>query len=119
MSVVEVTTAFAPGREAISLELHPSVRVIVSRHPIVSIWAMNQPGASLAPLPQIPEATVIFRRGDDAVVLRIFQDTAGDIGRLGDGAPLGLACSTVEPDLAADAVGTILNHGLIVALNPT
>ena len=119
ISVAEVTAAFASGPETIRLDLHPSVRVIVSRHPIVSIWAMNQPGATLAPLPPMPEAALIFRRGDNAVVLRISQDTAGVIGRLREGAPLGLACSTVEPDLAADAVGTILNHGLIVALNPT
>ncbi|WP_146612653.1 hypothetical protein [Paracoccus sediminilitoris] len=114
-----MTTAFAPGRETISLELHSSVRVIVSRHPIVSTWAMNQTGASLVPLLPIPDAAVIFRRGDDAVVLRISQDTAGDTGRLGDGAPLGLACSIVGPDLAADAVGTILNYWLIMAPNPT
>ncbi|MEH6652659.1 DNA-binding domain-containing protein [Loktanella salsilacus] len=100
------------------LSLHPSLRVFVSdSYPAVSIWAMNQPGATAAPPPPDAEAALIFRRGDNAAVLKIDPDAARIVAALIGGAPLGAACQDVAPDIAALAFSTLLQHGLIIGLS--
>ena len=60
----------AAGEEEVRLTLHASVTVLASRWPVVTAWAMNQPGASPAPLPaDRPEAALILRDRHDAVVV--------------------------------------------------
>lgn len=44
------------------LALHPALRIVASPHPIVSLWAMNQPGATPGPLAsRAPEAALVAR----------------------------------------------------------
>ena len=60
----------AAGEEDVRLALHASVTVLASRWPVVTAWAMNQPGAAPAPLPEgQPEAALILRDRHDAVVV--------------------------------------------------
>lgn len=60
----------AAGAEDARLVLQASVTVMASRWPVVTAWAMNQPGASPAPLPaDKPEAALILRDRRDAVVV--------------------------------------------------
>src|SRR5262249_13360474 len=53
------------------LELHPSVEIIRSPHPIVTIWAMNAGGRPLAPIGDW--------WGEDAVVARPHLEGGGDL----------------------------------------
>ncbi|WP_169306191.1 DNA-binding domain-containing protein [Paracoccus hibiscisoli] len=47
--------------DRLRLILHPSVTVLRLDHPAVAIWAVNQPGAAPAPLPQGPQIALILR----------------------------------------------------------
>jgi len=59
-------TAFATldssAINGIRLKLHPSVEIVRSSHPIVTIWAMNSGALTLAPIEDW--------RGEDALVAR-------------------------------------------------
>ncbi|WP_394154997.1 DUF2063 domain-containing protein [Loktanella salsilacus] len=100
------------------LTLHPSVRVFVSdSHAAVSIWAMNQPGATAAQPPSEAEAALVFRQGDNAAVLKVDPDAARIVDALMRAAPLGVACAEAAPDLAASVFSTLLQHGLIIGLS--
>lgn len=60
----------ASAAGAARLALHPSVTVLPSRWAVVTAWAMNQPGATPAPLPAAqPEVALILRDRRDAVVV--------------------------------------------------
>ncbi|TVR06088.1 MAG: DUF2063 domain-containing protein [Salinarimonadaceae bacterium] len=54
----------AAGRdpESLRLMLHPSLRIVASPHPIVTIWRMNQPGATPEPIAQWSGETAIVSR---------------------------------------------------------
>lgn len=56
---------------AARLVVHPSVTVMASRWAVVTAWAMNQPGASVVPLPaDRPEAALTLRDRRDAVTVQ-------------------------------------------------
>jgi hypothetical protein len=98
---------------AIRFELHPSVEIIRSSHPIVTIWAMNSGEQTLAPIEHW--------RGEDALVARPYLDVeirslppggAVFLLALGSGRPLGKAAQDAfadDPDfdLASNVAGLI------------
>jgi hypothetical protein len=60
---VAAFAALSPAEvDSIRLELHPSVEIVRSPHPIVTIWAMNSGARQLAPIDDW--------RGEDALVAR-------------------------------------------------
>ncbi len=94
------------------LGLHPSVTVLRLAHPAVTIWAMNQPGASPGPVPPGPETALILRdRAFDVPVIAIGPGDATLIGALGKGAPLmaaAAAAQVAEPGHAPQPILTRL-----------
>ena len=84
------------------LELHPSVQLIASRFPVVSIWRTNQLGETPAPLKadQAETALVLRDRAFEVPVQAIGPGDAAFVQGLRDGATL-LACAAaaarVEP----------------------
>ena len=70
------------------LELHPSVEIIRSPHPIVTIWAMNSGERALAPIDDW--------RGEDALVARPHLDVEVHVLALG-GSQFLLALSAGRP----------------------
>lgn len=63
--------------QSVRLRLHPSVSLIRSNWPLVSIWAANQPGVEPGPMPQQAEAALVARRQDDEVIVE--RLTAGEL----------------------------------------
>ena len=67
----EALTRAAHDAGRARLRLHPSLRLVVSRFAAVSAWAMNQPGATPAPLEMgRGEVALILRDRRDAVPVR-------------------------------------------------
>lgn len=84
------------------LALHPSLRIVPSRFAAVSAWAMNQPGATPAPLEvNRPETALILRdRRDDVPVRALGPGDAAFVAALQSGLVLiraAEAAATVEP----------------------
>jgi hypothetical protein len=61
--------------EGLRLRLHPSVGLVASRWPAVSIWRSNQPGATPGRLTaRGAECALVARRGLDAVFVRALDE---------------------------------------------
>jgi hypothetical protein len=82
----------------VSFALHPSLRVVRSPFPVVTLWQMNVDGG-------VPAATDIFRGGEQALVIRpdaeveVRQVTPGAaifIERLARGATVAVAASAAQ-----------------------
>lgn len=111
------------GLAGLRIGLHPAVQVVRSRHPVVTLWAMHQPGDAPEP--------VTSWRGEDALVTRpalamevhaLPAGMAGFLLALRRGAPLGAAATiatraAAEFDLAA-GLASIVSLGLTATLHP-
>src|SRR5262249_2569084 len=73
--------------------LHPSLEIVASPHPIVTIWAMNSGELELAPITDW--------RGEDALVLRPIADV--EVRRLPRGAKIFLQALAAGNPLAGAA----------------
>ena len=75
--------------DRLHLRLHPSVQVLHLPTPAVSIWQLNQPGATPAPLPATAEIALILRdRGLEVPVRAIGPGGAALLAALAAGASL-------------------------------
>jgi hypothetical protein len=110
-------TAFATldssAIDGIRLKLHPSVEIVRSSHPIVTIWAMNSGALTLAPIEDW--------RGEDALVARphlevevrlLLPGSAAFLRALAAGRPFGAAAERAlaecpQFDLARNLAGLI------------
>ncbi len=95
------------------LALHPSLEVLRSRHPVVTIWSMNAGETELAPLEHdSPEDALILRPQLDVVVRQLPPGGAAFIEALLEGRTLADAAehaAATEPrfDLAGNLAGLI------------
>jgi len=97
---------------ALRLKLHPSVGLHASRHPAVSIWQAQQPGARCGRLPAGPEQALIGRAPDfTVVVVPVDAGTHAVLAALARGESLGRAAVHADP---TEALALLLRHGLIV-----
>jgi hypothetical protein len=93
--------------------LHPSVEVIRSRHPIVTIWAMNSGEAELAPIDESQaEDALVVRPQFDVAVRKLPPGGAAFIVALATGLPLAAAVERAmaecpEFDLASNLAGLV------------
>lgn len=97
------------------LRLAPSVQAFTSKWPAVSIWMMNQPGASKQNIPQGPEFALIARGPDmNALTVPLTFETFRMLGALLEGVPLGEAAKlTSDPTpLLTQLVGQGLIHSI-------
>jgi len=79
----------AEATDAIRLELHPSVEIIRSRHPIVTIWAMNSGERQLAPIKNwCPEDALVVRPRLEVEVRMLPPGGAAFLLALAAGQPL-------------------------------
>lgn len=114
-----------PGRlPAARFTLHPSLRIMESRHAVVSLWAAHQGedvySALAAVDAALPESALLLRAGLEVEIYRITAGTATFILHLEEGRGLGAA---VELALAADAafdmgeaLGLLIRAGAISAI---
>jgi hypothetical protein len=68
VEVAEFAALDVNAVHAIWVELHPSMAIVRSPHPIVTIWAMNTGGQTLAPIEGEDW------RGEDALIVRPYLD---------------------------------------------
>lgn len=107
--------------EAMRLRLHPSLRLVSSPHPIVTIWTMNQPGATPVPIANYRGETALVARPRMSVTLEhVTPAHAAFIAHFASGGDL---AGAVEAALSHDAQfdpGAHLAHifasGLVIAL---
>jgi len=69
------------------LHLHPSLAGLVSRHPVVALWAAHQGIGSLAEIDlECAQSALVLREGEDVVVVEIDAGTARfiEVLRVGD-----------------------------------
>ena len=97
--------AVDPGRlPTACFTLHPSLRILESRHAVVSLWAAHQGDDVYSALATVdtalPESAMLLRAGLEVEIYRITAGTATFIRRLEEGRDLGTA---VDLALAADA----------------
>jgi hypothetical protein len=84
------------------LHLHPSVQVVASDYPIVSIWETNTHDEDVRPIgPDAPgETALVARQALDVLVLRLDQGAAAFVASIAEGQTLNDA---VESAFQADA----------------
>jgi hypothetical protein len=113
----------APDRLAVSsLILHPSLAVVQSPHPVVSLWSAHQQDAAARDeqLGQLRldagESALVFRVDDDALVLGLPAADAALAAALAGGAPLGAAqASHPQADLVR-LLSVLLRHGQVIGV---
>ncbi|MDE2397812.1 MAG: putative DNA-binding domain-containing protein [Burkholderiales bacterium] len=118
-----VSAALACGDRIgeLRLVLHPSVAVVDSAHPVVSLWAAHQGHGDLAQVdPDRAEAALVLRPGLEVLVLACPAGTAGFVAALQCGQALGEAAASATAaapsfDLAA-GLSLLLGHGALAAI---
>jgi Putative DNA-binding domain len=91
--------------------LHPSVEIVASDYPVVTIWAMNSGEIDLAPITDWRgEDALVSRRGFDVEVRRLPSGAKTFLQNLAAGNPLGAAATAALAgnagfDLAANLAG--------------
>jgi hypothetical protein len=88
------------------LQLHPSVQIVASPYPIVSIWQTNTHDRQVRPIgPEMPgEIALVVRQELDVLVLRLDQGAAAFVTSIAEGQMLSNA---VEAALQADTDFTL------------
>ncbi|MEQ3624261.1 MAG: DNA-binding domain-containing protein [Celeribacter sp.] len=107
-----------PG--TLRLSLHPSLRCLVSRWPVLSLWHAHQPGGDIASVPRSAEAMLICRPGDRVQMHGVSPAVAQLVSALAEGRPLGVVAEQVaeqgrDADLTA-ALGAIFQYRLLTGL---
>lgn len=105
---------------AARLTLHPSLQIVRSAFPIVTIWAMNSGEAALAPVDAgIAEDALVARPRLQVLVQKLPPGGADFLAALAAGAPLGAAVQAAAArtgfDLAQNLAG-LLRSGAIADL---
>lgn len=102
--------------------LHPSVRVLCSPHPVVSLWAAHQdddPSEALAAIdPEQSEAALLMRPVLGVEIIRIEPGAADFIGHLGAGASLAEGLAASRPFDLPTVLGLLLRERLLVGVLP-
>ncbi|HWV52473.1 DNA-binding domain-containing protein [Pseudorhodoplanes sp.] len=115
-------TAFAEvdpcAAGALRIALHPSLRIVRSRYPVVTIWAMNAGEAEPAPIDLDASEDALILRPDLEVTVRTLPPGgASFLATLAIGAPLAEAAETAGAedqhfDLIANLAGLIAAGGI-------
>jgi hypothetical protein len=104
--------------------LHPSMQIVCSRHPIITIWAMNSGEAELRPINDDgPEDALVVRPQHDVLMHRLPPGGASFLQALAAGRSLGEAAESAaahcgEFDVAANLLGA-LSAGVLTQMLPS
>lgn len=92
----------APGSEgSVRVAMHPAVRLVASRHPILSIWEANQPARDGTPEGSGEAERVLVRRGAQGAVAERLDEAAWALAAsLEGGASLDAACEAMGAQAA-------------------
>lgn len=109
-----LATAATPDRA--TLALHPSVHMLSSVHPAVSIWEANHSDAPSDRIAPGAEAALLFREGSSVVVLPVAPAILPVLSSIADGTPLGETWAAAPTDDVAATLVLLLRHGLIIGV---
>ncbi|TVQ59692.1 MAG: DUF2063 domain-containing protein [Rhodobacteraceae bacterium] len=115
--------AVAPGALAEKrLRLHPSVRLVASRFPVVALWAETTGRAPRTALDlSRPETALVARPEDEVTVRALAPEAAAFLSAIVAGGRFGAAAEAgaVDPafDLSAE-IAALFAAGLVTALEP-
>lgn len=121
LAVADFAALAARDIGGLRLVLHPSLAVLRSRHPVVSIWtahqAASEPGAIAA---WQAEDALVFRAGDNVATLALPPGEAAFLGAVARLAPLAVATAAALAEAsdfdAGAALARLIGGGLVVAL---
>jgi hypothetical protein len=105
----------------LGFELHPSLSVLRSIHPVVSIWRANRGAGAPGPLRSWQGEEARIWRDDAAVVVDLLRPgEAAFLALLQAGLPLGSAIAAATSEVPAfdhiQALAELIGPGLVVAL---
>lgn len=116
-----IAEAAGKGVEDLALTLHPSVALMPSRWPVVSVWRRTQPGGEARPVTAVPETALVFRVGSDVAIEPLDPSEAAALSSILSGQPLGVALAAgAEADPAFDITPTLarlIGAGLVTGLH--
>ena len=96
------------------IRLHPSISIIQSRHPIYSIWHLNQDPDRFVPiLPFVSEAVLVARPYLRVKTQRITHDTAMFICSLAAGRTVG---DSIRAATAAESLAVLISAKIVVGV---
>lgn len=104
------------------LTLHPSVRIVRSIHPIVTIWTVNRAASVPGPITSWTGEDALVCREDDVVVVeRLMPGEAAFLSLLLAGAPLAKAAAAAAAEVTGfDAVpllARLIGPGLVTGIS--
>jgi hypothetical protein len=122
LDAADFATLAARDIGGLRLVLHPSLAVLRSRHPVVSIWTAHQGAGEPAPITAWQAEDALVFRADDAVATVVLKPgEAAFLDAIARLAPLGEATATAlaeAPEFdASTALARLIGGGLVVALH--
>lgn len=113
--------ALAPDRiGAVRVVLHPSVSILRSPHPVLSIWRVNQDEAPVAIEDWTPQSTLVGRPHLDVEMRRLASGVDHFLIALGAGESIAgavaVASAATETFSASDGLATLIGANLAIDL---
>ena len=120
----ELAQLDAKALSDLRVDLHPSLEIVRSAHPVVTIWAMNSGAQKLEPIEAWPaEDALIVRPYLDVEVRLLPPGGAAFLRALAEGQSLGAAADAAFADDAAfDLTGSLaalIGGGLVICCTPS
>ena len=101
--------------------LHPSLTLLRSRFPVVSVWEASQPGSDATIRCWTAEDAMVFRPQYEVQVVRLAEGDFAFLSALSTGAPLASAIAAAMQDNAAfdlaSSLALLAGSGLVVDLS--
>lgn len=121
LAVADFAAVAARDIGGLRLVLHPSVAVLRSRHPVVSIWTAHQSSGEPAPVAAWQaEDALVFRVADAVATVPLRPGEAAFLEAIARLVPLGDATSAAleeAPEFdTGNALARLIGGGLVVAL---
>jgi len=123
LGVSELAQLDAKALSGLRLDLHPSLEIIRSAHPVVTIWTMNSGAQKLEPIEAwTAEDALIVRANLDVEVRLLPPGSAAFLRTLAEGRSLGAAAdAALADDAAFDLTGSLaalIGWGLVIGCIP-
>lgn len=102
---------------------HPSLHLLASRHPVLTIWHYAlHPGNDELELGEMGEGVALWREGGEVAMAALDPASFACIGAIMRGASLGEAqrlATAADPSFELDAcLASLVEHGLVIGFRP-